>query len=428
MSRDPLALLLGLLLLLSACGDDPVEEDPAPRSPNVLLLVMDATRGDRCSVNGYPRPTTPCLEKIAAEGVLYRNAWSPGNWTGPTHATLFTGLRPDNHGLYRGNRLTLNEASVTLAERFRGAGYRTACLSNNNTLSAEFGLIQGFDLVVPLFRARERAYPWAEVTHRAALEWALEVEKRGERFFLVINDMEPHFPYTPPAEFAARFRSSATPPEAMARARALSYASIFGHNAGVEALSPDVLAAIGDLYDAEIACLDASIGRLVDGFRTAGILDETVIVITSDHGENLGDHGLVDHMFSLHRSIRHVPLVVRYPGRFAPGLVIDDPVRLEDIAPTLLEISGLDVPSDLDGRSLLSRLPGRVALAVAGAPGLFLDRMVKENPGRFDDAPLRADIRARFDGRHHTIRYSDGRTERYDVVTDPGERVDLGDE
>jgi arylsulfatase A-like enzyme len=242
--------------------------------------------------------------------------------------------------------------------------------------------------------------------------------------------MEPHYPYTPPGEFARRFRSEASTPGAVARARALKYDSLFGHNCGADPLPPATLAAIGDLYDAEIACLDAAIGRLADRLREEGILDRTVLVVTSDHGENLGDHGLVDHMFSLHRTICHVPLVVRYPARFAAGTVVDDVVRLEDVPPTLLELCGVPVPGDMDGRSLLADVPGRVSRAALDHPDRFLDRMRRDYPLQYDDRRLRADLRAEFDGRRHTIRYSDGRVETYDVPADPAELRNLtpGDE
>jgi arylsulfatase A-like enzyme len=414
------------LLLALVCASCGAREAPAhPEVRNVVFVVMDTTRGDRCSVNGYGRKTTPRLEEIAREGTVFRNAWSPAGWTGPAHASMFTGLRPESHGFLRGTRLYLREDSVTLAERFQESGYKTACFSNNNTVAPEFGLAQGFDLHVPLYSVRERDYPWAPRTHQVALDWAVKARQSGAPFFLFINDMEPHYPYRPPAEAARRFLTDGTTREAEERIRELPFDGLCWHNFGVTPLGPLDLRAMSDLYDAEIACLDAAVGSLVDGLRETGLLDETVLVVVGDHGENLGDHGLVDHLFSLHRSIRHVPLVIRAPSRLPAGTAVDDVVRLEDLHPTLLELCGLPVPRDLDGASLLSDLPGRVARAALGCPDLFIDGKKQECSVPFDATAFRADLRAVYDGRHHYIRYTDGREELYDVTADPEEARNL---
>ena len=159
-----LAAWLLLATLVACAPDGPDGRDPRETPPHVLILVMDTTRGDRCSLNGFGRETTPRLSALAREGVVFRNAWSPAGWTGPAHASLFTGLRPESHGFLRGVRDYLQRDALALAERFRDAGYRTACLSNNNTISAEFGLVQGFGHVRPLFLDRSRPYPWASQT------------------------------------------------------------------------------------------------------------------------------------------------------------------------------------------------------------------------------------------------------------------------
>src|SRR5262245_38862994 len=129
------------LLLAAACGDHPAA--PAQR-PNVLLLVMDTTRADRCGFVGYGRPTTPRLDAFAKDAVVFKDAWSPCCWTAPSHASLFTGLRPEHHGLMDSVRPNLAEEATTLAERFRDAGWRTGCFSNSDWISRDFGLTQGF--------------------------------------------------------------------------------------------------------------------------------------------------------------------------------------------------------------------------------------------------------------------------------------------
>ena len=355
------AVALAFAMLAVSCGE-------CPRPPNVVLIVMDTTRADRCSFSGYDRDTTPRLAALAREATVYLDAWSPSGWTAPAHASLFSGLRPEHHGLFRGNREFLGPEIETIAERLRGAGYRTACFSNNDAVSRSTGLAQGFEVFVPLYEDSSRPYPWAVETHGRALRWALDQHRRGAPFFLFINDMEPHLPYTPPEETAARFRRAGTSEDMVEWGRHLLSTQAWQHNLGISRLSRPQIEHASDLYDAEIRCLDELIGALVQGLRSEGILDETLFIVTADHGENLGEHGLMDHVFSLHRTIRHVPLLIRYPARFERGREVTEVVRLEDVPPTILEVCGLPPPGGLDGQSLLGETTGRISRAMMGPP------------------------------------------------------------
>jgi arylsulfatase A-like enzyme len=416
-----LLLFIAVLSLLGACG----EASCRSVRPNVVILVMDTTRGDRVSFNGYPRPTTPRIAEFARDAVVYENAWSPAGWTGPAHASLLTGLRPENHGFWRGNREYLPPEILSIASRFRDAGYSTGCLTNNDVLSPESGLLEGFELRDLRYRDWGRPYPWAPETHHRALEWIDASRREGRPFFLLVNDMEPHFRYIPPEPFLRRFAGDRWPVKDLLAARQMHASRLFAHNLHADPIPARLLRLLSDLYDGEIAALDDSIGDFLDQLRERGVLDETVVVIVGDHGENLGEHGFVDHMFSLHRTIRHVPLVVRYPGRFDGGQRVSDVVRLEDVPPTLLELAGLEVPPNLDGESLRDLKPGRIARALLGPPNQFLDRVGPQlRPG---DGLLRhrTTVRAVFDGRHHLLRYSDGRKELYDLSRDPLETREL---
>jgi arylsulfatase A-like enzyme len=185
-----------------------------------------------------------------------------------------------------------------------------------------------------------------------------------------------------------------------------------------------MFAHLEDLYDAEIRTLDDAIRDFVGDLGKEGLLDDTILVITADHGENLGDHGLLDHVFSLHRSICHVPLLIRFPPRFRAGARIDRLVRLEDVAPTLLDLCGLRAPEKMDGRSLLADGPPEVSFGFLDPPVTWLERMAGDYKG-FDPVPLEFTVRSFPDGVHHLIRYSDGRVELYDLRTDPAETVNL---
>jgi len=416
-----LRFLPACLLFAGACGE---EGAPLDR-PNVLVLVMDTTRGDRVTPNGYRRPTTPRFQAFAADAVVYRNAWSPAGWTAPAHGSLFTGLRPENHGLVRGNREYLAEGLPTLAEMFRDAGYRTGCLTNNVTLSPESGLLRGFVQKDLRYLDMSRPYPWAPDTHERALEWIDAAERAGKPFFMFINDMEPHFRYRPPVEYGKRFVVPGTPQFVVDKVWNMDAEVLLAHNLGLSRIDPSLIRLMSDLYDAEIACLDDAVGDLLDRLRERGILDRTIVVITSDHGENLGEHGFVEHQFSLHRTIRHVPLLVRYPPHFGDGRQVDDVVRLEDLPPTLLELAGIEVPSGLDGASMLRDLGGRVARATLGPREELLERLGPTLSSARGFPGFRARVRAVFDGRYHFLRYSDGREELYDVTADPLETRDL---
>ena len=407
--------LLALAASLAACG--------RPR-PNVLLLVMDTTRGDRVSVNGYARPTTPHLAELAKTGVTFRDAWAPCCWTAPSHASLFTGLRPEHHGLTEGNRRYLDPGAVTLAERFQGKGWQTGCFTNNPNLSPAWGLVQGFDHVEAFWEKPDRPYPWAPQTHRRALQWALDARAKGDPFFLFVNDMEPHLPYTPPPETAKRFlRETATEAE-LAEARAFDFPLNVGFLLGRTPVPPRKTALLSDLYDAEIAEVDAALPILLEGLKSAGLLDDTIVVITSDHGESLGEHRRFGHQFGMWRQTLHVPLVIRYPGRFDGGRAADDLVRLEDVPPTLLELCGLDPLANIDGASLTGGLGGRVARGVIGTSDRYVEEMSKAYPGA-DLAPVTRGVHSLREGRFHYLRDDEGGEELYDVVADPAETHDL---
>jgi arylsulfatase A-like enzyme len=397
---------------------------PRPAHPNVLLIVMDTTRADRCSVDGYARPTTPRLAEFARQGVVYRDAWTSSNWTGPAHASLFTGLSPEHHGFHRNTRPFLQDGADTLAVRLGGLGYATGCFTNNVTVSPEFGLVQGFDEFVPFYERRERTPPWARETHGEAAAWARTMVRDGKPFFLFINDMEAHLPYVPPQDVAARFVRGKPSSDEVDAARRFGYPQFLGYDLGVEKLPDGQLALMSDLYDAEVATLDAEICDLLDALSREKILDDTLVVITADHGENIGDHHLCEHSFGMYRTLLHVPLIVRMPGKFDGGRVVDDVVRIEDLYPTILEAVGAPVPPGLDGASLLAGVPGRVAVSHQPSRADYEPRLKGFYPSA-DPTKLMRAIDSAYDGRSHYLRFADGVEELFDVRSDPDEVRDV---
>lgn len=405
----------------------PEPAEPPPRRPNVLLLVMDTTRRDRCSVHGYERPTTPFLEEFATDATVFDTAWSPAPWTGPSHASLFTGLRPARHGLRAGVSRHLSDERETLAESFKAAGYSTAAFVNAPPVARVFGFSQGFDVFRELFADRSWSHPRARETHAEAARWAERVHAAGEPFFLFVNDYDPHLPYRPVEEFGAQFVDAEFTPDEVRRGMEFEFIRALRHNLGLERTTERQDRVLSQLYDACIATLDAEIRTLFERLDAGGLLEDTIVVIVGDHGDNVGDQGLHDHQFSVHRGLLEVPLVIRAPGVFEGGTRHGEVVRLEDLHPTILELAGLAVPDGLDGESLTAPLDGRIARGQFGEPKVLLTDAARLFPG-VDLTRQRRSLRSVFDGRHHLIVGSDGSVELYDLVEDRNETRDLSRE
>jgi arylsulfatase A-like enzyme len=418
-----LVLALVAAALSASCGGS----SSAAGRPNVLLLVLDTTRADRCSVNGYARETTPAMARLAKDGVVFKQAWSSANWTAPAHASLFTGVGAARHGLSTRGRGFLRGYVPTIAERFTAAGYDTGCFSNNDLVSPEFGLTRGFTRVDELYKDEQRPKPTSRGAHTLAADFAIAAHRAKRPFFVFINDVEPHQPYEPAAEDSALLLRGSPSPEEAKAAGWFPPEMVMRYDLGVEQIDDRRMALHSDLYDGEVRTLDREIGTLLDRLREAQILDSTVVILLGDHGEFLGEHRLLDHGIGLYREVLHVPLVVRHPGTFDGGRIVEDVVRIEDVAPTLLELCGLEALPDIEGLSLTSALPGRVARAVQPQNEMLSQRAARQLP-RTDISFLTRGIRSAFDGAFHLLEFSDGTVELYDAVNDPGELKNVAGE
>jgi arylsulfatase A-like enzyme len=387
---------------------------------------MDTARADHCTVLDPTRRTTPELAEFAKDAVSYSDAWIPAGWTAPAHASMFTGQRIPKHRLVGDGPAALRANSITLAELLRDAGYRTALFSDNPVVGPVFGLDQGFSFAPPIALDMSRERPHARDNHRLALDYLKRADEEGKPAFVYVNDFEAHLPYEPPEEMQASFLPSGVAPELLAEARRWNNPLTFDLILGRAAPTEGVLPLLAPLYDAEIATVDRELGTLFGQMRESGLLDRTLVIVTSDHGENLGDHGLWDHRFSLHRTLRHVPLVVRYPGSFDGGRVVTDVVRTEDLFPTVLEVCGVPAASDLDGVSLLDPTADRLSRATYGRQLHALSLMRKRYPD-IDPTLFETSLRAVYDGRHHLIVGTDGSVQLYDVTNDPGEVENLAE-
>jgi arylsulfatase A-like enzyme len=421
-------------------------------APNVLWVVWDTVRADRLSLYGYEKPTTPRLDEWARGARVFENAVSTASSTVPSHGAMFTGLLPSRHGANNGHRW-LDDAHETIAERFRDAGYRTYLWAANPHISAAENFQQGFEVEEhpwdPSHRARalqivrEKAWgtrlggrlargqggQWAikaagELAEPSLVAW-LESGSEDRPFFAFLNYMEAHRPFVP----SRRYRERMMSPEQVERSYDVdrSWIPMWSYTFGLHDYGEEELAVMAATYDATLRELDDLFASLIETLEARGHLENTIVVLTADHGEHLGEHHMLDHQYSLYDPLIRVPLVLYYPPRVEPGRD-PRPVVNADVRRTLLDLAGIEasVPDGIS-RSLLS--PADERARVAEYPAVFTGPFdaVREEYPHFDPAPWSRRLRALYEGPHKLIWHEDGETELYDLRRDPGELHDLAE-
>jgi arylsulfatase A-like enzyme len=410
------ATLLGGLLLLSALlrATPAVPPKAAARpSPSLVLITLDTTRADHLHCYGYPLPTTPAIDRLAASGALFLQAISQAVNTNPSHASLLTGLYPAAHG-NRFNSTPLDPQLETLTTILAKAGYRTAAFVSGYTMIAsQSGFNRGFEIYDDGFTGQDRP---AGVTVDKAVAW-LKSLPSGTPYFLFVHLFDPHGRYDPPAGFAEKFRKGRYDPlpeeAAIPDYQRLEIAG---------AVSRDPLEYISR-YDGEILYADSQIDRILKQ-----IGDETIVAFTADHGETLVDR---DYYFShgarLNEEAIRVPLILRFPAKGLRGKRMSGIVQLVDVLPTLLAYLGQPPPPRLAGRNLLPFLragvipPGGSALSEARAAPMRLG-------GVSVSFPLHSTILSARGDRYKLISYPtrpQPTLELFDLEKDPFERQNV---
>lgn len=342
--------LVGLVACAAGCGA------PA-RPPDVVLVVVDTLRADHLGAYGFPLPTSPQVDRFAAGAVVFERALAASSNTVPSHASLMTSRFVREHSVGWINGTTRLEDAETLAMRFREAGYETGAFVSNFVLRRASGLDAGFDVYDDEFAAAEANRPdiyerKAEDTTARAFAW---LAGRGERpVFLFVHYQDPHGPYTPPPEWLAPF--GALERGESPALRVLAGDTDPGGIPRYQALPGlDRLAQYRSRYAGEIAYFDASFARLLEALDARG--GPNVVALTADHGESFGEGGFyLSHGHATTPDQAHVPFLLRAPG-LAPGRR-SDPVHHVDVAPTLLELAGLEAPRDVRGLALGPYLRG----------------------------------------------------------------------
>jgi arylsulfatase A-like enzyme len=400
--------MVAAALLLTACGAAP--------PPDIIVLVGDTLRADRLGSYGNPRGLTPFIDSLAQRAVVFRNAYATSSWTNPSVASLFTSRYPSQHGVISFESV-LAADEVTLAEALREAGYATAFFSPNGVLREGWGYEQGFDefaeFAIPGIAEQpdHMRLPYrADYTNRHALDWLDSLSARGARrppVFLYIQYMEPHSPYAPRRDALERILGGRKPPD-------LDEVNRFAFVGNDVAVDERVLRDLRDIYDAEVLSLDTELRRLFAGLRSRGLLDDAILVVTSDHGEEFKEHGLLGHEKTLFDEVTRVPLLIALPGR-SEGAEIAETVSLIDLAPTLLSLIGRPAPAAFEGQSLLS------GSGEPSAPGLaYSELIVPETGGWRRFGPHQ---RSLVIGGHKLIAGTGGELEYYDLQADPGEHA-----
>jgi arylsulfatase A-like enzyme len=347
-----------LATALFAMGGCSRERQQGPDLP-VILVTVDTLRADHLGVYGYPRPTSPELDRWAEQAAVFEQAIATSPWTLASFGSLFTGFLPERHGAgYRfGKRRfsRLDGEVTTLAETLDRAGYVTGAVVTNIYLTPKFGMARGFETFVNLAGGKEAPPGTADMAVDRALVFVHQ--HQDEPFFLFLHLIEPHLPYDAPAPVRGRFTADS------ASHLQLPFDQRRGVRSGGLKLEEADRAFVAAAYDEEIAFADLHLGRLFDGLVDLGLLDSSLVVFTSDHGEELFDHGGFEHGHTLYQELLRIPLMVRGPdvqaGRYR------EPVSLVDIQPTILEAIGLAAAAEAEGRSFQGLITGQQDLPSA---------------------------------------------------------------
>lgn len=406
--------------------------------PNILLIVLDAVRKDHIPPYGYDKGSTPTLDQFDTISTRYEQAIAPAPWTPPSHASMFTGRYPSHHGVF-GRLPQYGETQPHIAEELSDVGYSTLGFSNSYHTSKARGFDRGFDFyhdirALPHFKGRwfEPSLSFAKLVmnhffrgHDIAsfqldkFERTLGVDH--DPFFGFINLNSAHSPYNPPEPFKRKFEDRFDSWDIVDEdaARAVGNRDGYKYMMGEIEMSDAEWELIKCWYDGEIAYIDSLLGEFFEALREMGLFEETMIVITSDHGESFGENGLAYHKFSLGEQLINVPLFIKWPGQDSSE-VNHELVSLTDFFPTFLDIAGASSSSVLDGRSLVSDPEPEAVFAEFGHPyegtlGNLVDSMFAHSD--LENEPLSERL---TDYRDRIERYNRGlqaiRTREYKLV------------
>ncbi|MBM4269597.1 MAG: DUF1501 domain-containing protein [Deltaproteobacteria bacterium] len=447
-ARRAALVLIAALALAAACDrrEPPAEARPSAETdeakpgekrPNLLLISVDTLRADHLGSYGYRLPTSPNLDRLASQGVRFADATASWPKTWPSMATLLTGKHPQTTGVRYKPQRPLPAVHETLAEVLGRAGYVTGAVVANANLARVFSFDQGFDRFVESWLAEfEKQTGSGKFENRAGLVKRytnativtdqgialLDELARDEPFFLWLHYIDPHGPYVPPPEYADLFRGE-YPAEIVPEDDLPRYQRQKRGETGETIRNLSFYVA---QYDREIRYFDDQLARLLADLERRGLRDDTLVVLTADHGESLVEDGyFLEHGRGPYQPTAHVPLIFVLPGRVPSGRVVEEPVGLIDVTPTLLDLLGVPHPEGVQGRSLAGAIAGDAK--EGGTPAyVFMESgnrvpsqlVVRKGPWKL--TRMRSDADRRY--------FDRDTVELYDLRTDPEEEKNVRDE
>ncbi|MGH9324083.1 MAG: sulfatase, partial [Vicinamibacteria bacterium] len=325
----------------------------------VILISIDTLRADHLGCYGYPRNTAPRIDAFRRDATLFEQAFAQAPSTLPSHASIFTSLLPRHHGASVARSSGIDPGAVTLAEILKRQGYENASFNGGIQLDALYGMARGFDTYVsarPSVASADVLVDPVDMFDHAvneAMEWMRD--RKANPFFLFLHTYEIHHPYTPDPALLAPMDpdyDGSLPDD-------ISVDLLKRINDGEIEIDDADLEHIMASYDAELRSVDTAFGKLVDFLQRERLYDDAVIIVTSDHGEEFGEHGFIGwHSHSLYDELLRVPLLVKLPGSRGAGQSVAAQVRGIDLAPTILDELGLEIPESFAGASLLPAIAG----------------------------------------------------------------------
>ena len=415
--------MFAALVVSATCLAVPACSPEKGHRANILLVTFETTRADHLSAYGYSRDTSPAFDAAASQGVLFTHHSTVSPRTNPSLAALFTSTYPHENGV-RNLLLPLEPDNRTLAEVLRAAGYVTGAVQTHPRLVKASGFAQGF----ADYDDDVAAHPLADQACARAADWVREASRSSRPWFLWVHLMDPHWTYEPPEPWRTRYVADDPRTKAVYEAllaRQLKIGPIIFRNS----MPPDEVASFVGLYDGELRFMDDALGGLLRSLRDLGLEESTLLVVTADHGESLGEH----RYFFEHGDLGsepeiHIPLLFRWPGRLAAGRLIASTVQSLDVAPTILDVAGLPAEPAFRGRTLLPYLEGAPSTdrACFGETDMSFH---EENSAREIAGPA-GKSRWLRKGRYklmfvpHLAEPAAWRL--FDLVTDPGELADAG--
>lgn len=424
--------------------------------PNIILVVMDTVRADNLPMWGYHKKTTPFLDEFSKTAVTYKQAISNSPWTLPSHVSLFSGLHPSEHGVLTSNQRAGNDLPL-IADALKAKGYQTAGFTSNPWASSLYSLDRGFDVFIDVYkklrkdkenvleknlRCVERLFCMhdggAELTNNYVKQWLNSTNSNNKPFFIFINYMDAHSPYLPKKPLPQNL----SPKSVSKVIKSWKLVNNMGKICvGSMKVSKEELKSCIDLYDDAIRYLDFKISQLVEFLKNKSMFNNTMIIITSDHGENFGEHKsphtgpLMLHYFCLYDTLLHVPLIIKFPKKENEGKKINSQIQLSEVPFMIANTAGIDFPVS-SGRAIHNRFddmkPGygndfeRLAFSEYITDPLHLGEIRKEAPELVDK--FKIDLKSVRTNSHKLIISSKAEPVLYDLLGDPNETKDIAAE